>query len=70
MNGVFMCLINNATTSSYRVFQVFGQAKFENDISTLSPSLFSLLTQLPQKPKLTSKVVKTDSKIIILLPKI
>jgi hypothetical protein len=55
----------------HRVFQGFWQAKFVNRGSILSPSQFLLPSQLPQKTKLASKVVKTDSKIIILLlPKV
>jgi hypothetical protein len=45
---------------SYSVFHRFGQAKFVNGVSILSPSQFSLLPYLPQKTKLESKVVKTD----------
>ncbi len=52
----------------YRVFYQLRQAKFVYGVSILSPSQFSLLQQLPQKTKLLSKVVKTGSKIIILLP--
>ncbi len=54
----------------YRVFHQFRPAKFVNGVLILSPSQFSLLPQLPQKTKLASKVVKNDSKIIILLPMI
>ncbi len=54
--------------SFYSVFHQFGQAKFVNIVSILSPSQISLL--LRQKTKLQSKVVKTDTKIIISLPKI
>ncbi len=55
---------------SYSVFQGFSKAKFANGGSILSSSQFSILPQLAQKLKLASKVVKIDSKIIILLPKI
>ncbi len=55
---------------SKRVFHRFGQANFLNIVSILSPNQISLLPQLHQKTKLVSKVVKTDTKIIILLPKI
>jgi hypothetical protein len=48
------------------VFQQFRQAKFAYGGSVLSLSQFSLLSQLPQKMKLASKVVKSDWKIIIL----
>jgi hypothetical protein len=54
----------------YSVFQGFSKAKFANGGSILSSSQFSILPQLAQKMKLTSKVVKVDSKIIISLPKI
>jgi hypothetical protein len=52
------------------VFQGFGKAKFANGGSILSLSQFSILPHLAQKMKLASKVVKIDSKIIVLLPKI
>ncbi len=52
------------------LFHWYGQAKFVNIVSILSPSQISLLPQLRQKGKLVSKVVKTDTKIIISLPKI
>ncbi len=52
------------------VFQGFSKDKSANGGSILSSSQFLILPQLPQKIKLASKVVKVDSKIIILLPKI
>jgi hypothetical protein len=52
------------------VFQEFSKAKFAKGGSILSSSQFLILPQLAQKMKLASKVVKIDSKIIILLPKI
>jgi hypothetical protein len=52
------------------VFQGFRQAKSANGGLILSSSQFLILPQLPQKMKLASEVVKVDSKIIILLPKI
>jgi hypothetical protein len=52
------------------VFQGFSKAKFANGGPILSLSQFPILPQLAQKMNLTSKVVKIDSKIIILLPKI
>jgi hypothetical protein len=52
------------------VFQGFSKAKSENGGSILSWSQFLKLPHLPQKIKHASKVVKVDSKIIILLPKI
>jgi hypothetical protein len=54
----------------YSVFQGFIKAKSANGGSILSSSQFLILPQLPQQIKLASKVVKVDSKIIILLPKI
>ncbi len=54
----------------YSVFQGFRQAKSSNVGLILSSSQFLILPQLPQKIRLASKVVKVDSKIIILLPKI
>jgi hypothetical protein len=52
------------------VFQGFSKAKSANGGSILSLSQFLILTQLPQKIKLASKVVKVHSKMIISLPKI
>jgi hypothetical protein len=52
------------------VFQGFSKAKSANGGSILSSSQFLILPQLPQKMKLTSKVVKIDPKIIVLLPRI
>jgi hypothetical protein len=46
----------------YTVFHRFREAKFDNGGSILSWSQFLPLPQLPQKMKLTSKVVKIDSK--------
>jgi hypothetical protein len=54
----------------YSVFQGFSKAKSTNGGSILSSSQFLILPQLPQKIKLTSKVVKVNSEIIISLPKI
>ncbi len=54
--------------SRYSVFQGFSKAKSANGGSILSSSKFLILPQLPQKIKLASKVVKVDSKIIVLLP--
>jgi hypothetical protein len=54
----------------YSVSQGFSKATFANGGSILSSSQFSILLQLAQKMKLASKVFKTDSKIIISLPKI
>jgi hypothetical protein len=58
------------TSLLYSVFQEFSKAKSANGGSILSSSQFLILPQLPQKIKLASKVVKVDSKKIILLPKI
>jgi hypothetical protein len=55
---------------SYSVFQGFRQAKSASGGSILNSSQFLILPQLPQKMKLSSKVIKIDSKIIISLPKI
>ncbi len=55
---------------SYSVFQGFSKAKSANGGSILNSSQFLILPQLPRKIKLASKVVKIDSKIIILIPKI
>jgi hypothetical protein len=54
----------------YSVFQGFSKAKSANGGLILSLSQFLIPPQLPQKIKLTSKVVKVDSKIIISLPRI
>jgi hypothetical protein len=64
-SATFSCL-----SRYYSVFQGFSKAKSANGGSILSLSQFLILPQLPQKIKLASKVVKVDSKIIILLPKI
>jgi hypothetical protein len=53
---------------TYSVIQGFSKAKSANGGSILSSSQFLILPQLPQKIKLASKVVKVNSKIIILLP--
>ncbi len=55
---------------SYSVFQGFSLAKFAYSGSILSSSQFLIEPQLPQKMKLTSKVVKIDPKIIVSLPTI
>jgi hypothetical protein len=52
------------------LIQCVSGIKSANGGSILSSSQFSILPQLPQKIKLASKVVKDDSKIIILLPQI
>jgi hypothetical protein len=52
------------------MFQGFSKAKSANGGSILSSCQFLMLSQLRQKIKLASKVVKVDSKIIISLPKI
>jgi hypothetical protein len=44
----------------YSVFQGFSKAKFAHGGSILSSSQFLILPQLPQKIKLSSKVVKVD----------
>jgi hypothetical protein len=46
------------------------QAKFVYGGSILCLSQFLLLPQLPQKMELTSKVVKVDWKVIVVLPEI
>ena len=53
--------------TDYRAFHRFGQAKIHNDGSILGSSQFLLLPKLPHKMTLASKVVKIDSKIVILL---
>ncbi len=65
---VFSCVYGRL--AYYSVFQGFRQAKSANGGLILSSSQFLILSQLPQKMKLASKVVKVDSKIIISLPKI
>jgi hypothetical protein len=59
---------NNSSKSIYSVFQGFSYAKFAYGGSILSSSQFLILPQLPQKMKLTLKVVKIDPKIIVSLP--
>jgi hypothetical protein len=61
---------NNFKKKFFIVFHKFKQAKFAYGGSILSSSQLLLLPQLPQKMKFASKVVKTDSEIISLLPKI
>ena len=51
----------------YRAFHRFGQAKFPDGGSVFGSSQFSILSQLPSKMLLDSKVVKINPKIIILL---
>jgi len=53
----------------YRAFHIFGQAKFPDGGLVLGSSRFLILTQLPLKMTLDLKVVKINSKIIILLHK-
>jgi hypothetical protein len=65
-----MVIIVSKNSKMYSVFQGCSKAKSANGGSILSSSQFLILPQLPQKIKLDSKVVKVDSKIIILLPKI
>jgi len=55
------------STRSYSVFHGFGRAKFAFGGSILGSSKFTHLPQLPLKTMLDLKVVKIDSKIIILL---
>jgi len=50
-----------------RAFHRFWQAKFPNGGLVLGSSQFSILPQLPLKIVLDLKVVKINSKIIILL---
>ena len=49
----------------YRAFHRFGQGKVANGGLVLGSSGFSILSQLPYKMILDSKVVKIDSKITI-----
>jgi len=60
-------LIKVVIWRNYRAFHRFGQAKFPDGGSVLGLSQFSILTQPPLWIKLSLKVVKMDSKIIILL---
>jgi hypothetical protein len=50
------------------VFRQFEQAKFALGGSIFASSQLLLLPQLPQKMEVASKLVKTDSKMIISLP--
>jgi len=52
---------------SHRAFHRFGQAEISFGGLVLSPKLFSILRQKPQKITLALKVVTIDSKIINLL---
>ncbi len=49
----------------YRVFHRFGQAKFGYDGLVLGLSHFPLFPRLPQYTTLASKMVKSDSKILL-----
>ncbi len=74
-SGRYLLPNNNADCSvvknwTYSVFQGFSKAKFAYGDSILRSSQFLILPQLPQKMKLTSKVVKIDKIIITLLPTI
>ena len=64
------CLIDSSNIEIiYRAFHRFGQAKIARSGLVLDSSQFSLLPQLPQKMTLPLKVVKIDSKKVILLHK-
>ena len=66
------CIALYASTSVltyYRAFNRFVQAKFAYGGLVLGSSQFTLLPQLPQKMTLNLKVVKFDSKVVILLCK-
>jgi hypothetical protein len=52
-----------------RTFYRFEQAKFAYGGSIISSSQFTILSKLPLKTVLDLKVVKIDSKIVILLHK-
>jgi hypothetical protein len=52
------------------VFQGFSKAESVNGGSILSSSQFLILSQLPQKIRLASKLVKVDLNIIISILKI
>ncbi len=74
---LFVCLDSDPEHISsehfYQVKSLFITTNVLREIkcvSILSSSQFLILPQLPQKIKLASEVVKVDSKIIILLPKI
>jgi hypothetical protein len=49
----------SSLSSFYREFYGFGQAGFPYDGLVLGLSQFSILLQLPQKPTLSLKVVKS-----------
>jgi len=55
------------TQKRYRAFHRFGQAKICNGGSALGSSQFLLLPQLLQKTALGLKVVKIETKIVILI---
>ncbi len=60
--------VRNYLNQTYSVFHQFRQAKSVYSGSIVSSSPFLLLPQLFLKTMLAIKVVKMDSKIIILLP--
>jgi len=64
---MFGLLVHLSNRFLYRAFHGFGQAKFAYGGSILGLSQFTLLSKLPLKMSLDIKVVKIDSKIIILL---
>ena len=66
--GYFLQWNENIFWMLYRAFHRFGQAKIAYGGLVLSSSQFLILPRLPLKMMLPSKVVKIDSKIIILLP--
>jgi hypothetical protein len=67
---LFLTVVVNSCHWSQQCVSGFSKAKSANGGSILSSNQFLKLPQQPQKIKLASKVVKVDSKIIILLPKI
>jgi len=65
--SAFVCVLRAIFKLNYRVFHIFGQAKFSYGGSILSSSQFTLLPQLPLRIMLVLIVVIIDLKIIISL---
>jgi hypothetical protein len=70
LNGLGFISEKMPTYNLYKVFQRFWQAKFADRSLILKSNQFSLLSQMLQKLKFASKVVKINSKIVIMLTKI
>jgi hypothetical protein len=68
INNERLVIQRNFLLNFYSEFHQFRPAKFADGDSILSSIQFLLLAQQPLKIKLTIKVVKIESKIIISVP--